>query len=631
MRIPYSALRFPEKDVHTWGLNMFRNIRRYNSNNSWSLINNKIDGFIHQEGILKGIKNIKPPVRLSLSPYAATYLEYKDGSSRPNFIYKTGIDVKYGLSESFTLDMMLIPDFGQIQSDDQQLNLSPYELYFNEKRQFFNEGTELFQRAGIFYSRRIGAKPIFDAAKNENETIDFMPSETQLVNATKISGRTKKGLGLGMLNAMSLPSYATLRDSITGNKRDVEGQPFTNYNVSVVDKTLKNNGYFSLINSNMYMVNNPFRANVTATEFQLRNKAKTYAIKGKGGISSRGASDKESGYFTSLGIDKNGGKLNYGITQGIVSDKYNPNDLGYLYRNNEVSTKATLSYHIYDPFWIIREWHTYSAWIYRRMYEPNDFYGNEYYIESSVLFKNNYNLYLNWGGETNRHEYYETRVKGRYYFEPYYMYANAEISTDSRKPINGYIHYGGFKHPGTNRFGYWGYIGLNVRIGQQIQIGYYLSFNNKINNIGFVDKNEREDSIWFTKRDIRIFENVLELSYVMTNKASFRLRGRHYWSGALNNEYYQLQKDGSLVVSPSYMENNDENYNALTIDLGFRWIFAPGSELTLAWKNSVYDWRNEFIPDYKKNFDLTWNSNQTNTFSLKILYYIDYNNFRRKK
>lgn len=100
MRIPYSAVRFPNKPAHIWGLNMFRNIRRYNSNNSWSPIDRNIAGFIHQQGHLYGIENIEPPVRLSFSPYVATYLEYKDSIAQPDFIYKAGLDLKYGISES---------------------------------------------------------------------------------------------------------------------------------------------------------------------------------------------------------------------------------------------------------------------------------------------------------------------------------------------------------------------------------------------------------------------------------------------------------------------------------------------------------------------------------------------------
>ena len=311
MKIPYSALRFSEKAGSNWGVNMFRNIRRYNSNNSWNLVDRKISGFIHQEGELRGIKDIKPPVRLSFSPYISTYFEPKTNAGSSHFLYKGGLDVKYGINDAFTLDIMLIPDFGQIQSDDKKLNLSPYELYYDEKRQFFTESTELFQRGSIFYSRRIGASPKFSAKNNlaMNEIIDYNPSETQLVNATKISGRTDKGWGLGALNAMSLPSNAIVKNTDTGISRNVLVQPFTNYNVIVIDKSLKNNSYISFINTNVSMYDNPFRANVTATEFQFRDKTKTYALKGKGAISTRGDTVSETGYYGMLKLEKNKGKL----------------------------------------------------------------------------------------------------------------------------------------------------------------------------------------------------------------------------------------------------------------------------------------------------------------------------------
>jgi hypothetical protein len=443
MRIPYSALRFPEKEEHIWGMNMFRRLRRYNSNNSWNLVDRTISGFIHQEGLLTGIRNIKPPVRLSLTPYAATYLEFRDGSSSPEFVYKGGMDLKYGISESFTLDMMLIPDFGQIQSDDKELNLSPYELYYDEKRQFFTEGIELFQRAGIFYSRRIGSNPKFSDKAEESlmdhEIVDFNPNETKLLNASKISGRTSKGWGLGFLNAMTLPSYAKLRDTVTGDTRKILTQPFTNYNIAVIDKSLKNNSYVSLINSNVTMVNNPFMANVTATEFQIRDKSKTYAIKGKAGISTRCDSASETGYYAELRLEKNQGKLQYGISQVINSDEFNINDLGYIRRNNEVRTGMYFSYRIIEPFWIFREWYAEAWWDHNRIYKPNDIFGNEIGGYTFFLFKNNYELDLNGGIETGRHDYYEARVAGRYFFNPYNYFWNIFLITDSRKPINGYF------------------------------------------------------------------------------------------------------------------------------------------------------------------------------------------------
>jgi len=631
MRIPFSALRFSEKTGSSWGLNMFRNIRRYNSNNSWNFIDRNVSGFIHQQGELTGIKNVKPPVRLSFSPYLATYYEIKDKGATTDFLYKGGLDLKYGINESFTLDMMLIPDFGQIQSDDKQLNLTPYELYYSEKRQFFTEGTELFQRAGIFYSRRIGAAPKFSGniTPGNNEKIDFNPNETQLINATKVSGRTKDGWGLGMLNAMSMTSYARLQDTLSGNTRNVMAQPFTNYNVTVIDKSLKNNSYISIINSNVSMFGNPFRANVTATEFQFRDSTKTYAIRGKGAISSRGDSIYDTGYYGFVGLEKNKGKVQYGISQNLYSDKYNPNDLGYLQRNNQLMTEAYVYYQIVEPFWIIRETNGYVWWDYYRMYNPNTLYGNQTGYNASVTFKNNYNINVNGGYSGDLHDYYEPRVQGRYYINPHYFWNNWNLNTDSRKNLNFYFHYGNNIHPSTDEYSNYGDAQANLRIGQRFQIDYQFTFNSTINGIGFVDKNSSNSDIIFAKRNVHTIQNIISTSYVLNNKSSFSMRVRHYWSGAKNKSYYLLEPDGNLTEDLTYTQNKDQNYNAFTVDMIFRWNFAPGSELIMAWKNAAYAVQNDVINNYWENMQDTW-LNQSNSLSLKVLYYIDYNNLKKK-
>src|ERR1035437_5857346 len=549
MRIPFSELRFSEKTGNTWGLNMFRNIRRYNSNNSWNFIDRKVTGFIHQEGQLTGIKDIKPPVRLSFSPYLSFYYEPKTSTTSSSFLYKGGLDLKYGINESFTLDMMLVPDFGQIQSDDKKLNLSPYELFYSETRQFFTEGTELFQRGNIFYSRRIGANPKFSADNSlkSNEIIEYNPSETQLVNATKISGRTNEGWGLGMLNAMSLSSNAILKDTLSGNKRNILVQPFTNYNVTVIDKSLKNNSYISLINSNVYMFGNPFRANVTAMEFQLRDKSKKYALKGKGGISYRGDSIYETGFYSFLGFEKNQGNFQYGVSQNIYSDKYNPNDLGYLQRNNQLTTESYLYSQIIEPFWIIREFNGNIWWDYLRMYKPNTIYGNQFGYNGNVTFKNNYNFNINGGYSTDLYDYYEPRVEGRYYTNPRFYWYNFNLNTDNRKRLNFYFHYGQTNHFGTDQFGIYGDFQASLRLGQRLEIDYSFGFNNTINGLGFVDKNNNNDSIIFAKRNVNILENIFSTSYVFNNTTSVSIRLRHYWTGDKNKNFYLLNQNGSLM------------------------------------------------------------------------------------
>jgi hypothetical protein len=124
---------------------------------------------------------------------------------------------------------------------------------------------------------------------------------------------------------------------------------------------------------------------------------------------------------------------------------------------------------------------------------------------------------------------------------------------------------------------------------------------------------------------------VLECTYAMTNKAGISLRMRHYWSGAGGRHFYQLQDDGSLVEDIFYAQNHDENYNAFNIDMLFRWVFAPGSELSIAWKNAIFDEKGWVTTDYFENLDNTFRADKTNSISLKILYYLDYNMLRRNK
>ncbi|MEH6408507.1 MAG: DUF5916 domain-containing protein, partial [Leeuwenhoekiella sp.] len=137
--IPYSEVRFPKKNVQEWGLNMEREFRRTRTRYSWSPVNNEKGSFSIYDGEVYGIENIKTPTRLSFQPYFSTYVTSYDGKSDVSL--NGGMDLKYGINDAFTLDMILIPDFGQTKFDDAVLNLSAFEVQYNERRPFFTEGT----------------------------------------------------------------------------------------------------------------------------------------------------------------------------------------------------------------------------------------------------------------------------------------------------------------------------------------------------------------------------------------------------------------------------------------------------------------------------------------------------------
>lgn len=216
MMIPYQALRFARNDVQQWSFNALRRVNRLNLITTFNFVNIERGNQAQYDALLLGIENISPPLRLSLFPYASVQYQQLDKQSTTKV--NLGMDFKVGLSDAFTLDATLIPDFGQVGFDAVELNLSPFEQVFEERRPFFTEGTELFSKGNIFFSRRIGQVPVrykeVDDALLTNEEIVNNPTQSQLLNAVKLSGRTRKKLGIGILNAITASTKATILDSM---------------------------------------------------------------------------------------------------------------------------------------------------------------------------------------------------------------------------------------------------------------------------------------------------------------------------------------------------------------------------------------------------------------------------------
>ena len=195
MRIPYSAIRFVSRENQTWGLNITRNRKKTGRQFMWNPVDPKVNGFMNQSGDWTGIEKIDAPLRLSFSPYFSAYVNHYPAEGKEAKDVTTsingGMDVKYGISDAFTLDMTLIPDFGQVRSDNLVLNVSPFEVRYQENRPFFTEGTELFNKGNLFYSRRIGGTPIHSGniynSLGPGEQVIKNPSKSKLINATKIS------------------------------------------------------------------------------------------------------------------------------------------------------------------------------------------------------------------------------------------------------------------------------------------------------------------------------------------------------------------------------------------------------------------------------------------------------------
>lgn len=636
MKIPYSALRFSKKEIQTWGFNIIRKVRRTREMSFWNRLNPLINSFVRQFGDLTGLANIKPPVRLSFSPYVAGIVNHypynQPGVSNVNYTASGGMDVKYGLSDAFTLDMTLVPDFSQVQSDNQVLNLSPFEVQFQERRPFFTEGTELFNRGGLFYSRRVGGTPIgyYDAYAqlNTNEKIIKNPAQTQLLNATKLSGRTAGKLGIGLFNAVSNRMYATTQDTVTGDSRKILTSPYTNYNIVVLDQAMKNNSSLYLVNTNVTREGHYYDANVTGTGLRLNNKKNTYSTGGYGVLTNRFFPDSakpQTGYSAGFDFGKSGGNFTWAFYGNIKSDKYNPNDLGILLLSNNMDAGLELNYNIYKPFWKVNSLFNNVFISYQRMFNPNAFWNFGIYGNSRTTFaKNFFTCGINYGIEpVITYDYYEPRIPNHYYTFPINYNFGGFISTDYRKKlaVDIYSNYRPFMENDRHNFN----IGVTPRFRANNKLSFVYEFSNnfRADDIGFVNY-DGADTITFGRRNMNTVSNTISSVYKFTNKMSLSFRLRHYWSEAEYKGYYRLGDDGYLNGYDSYANNHNVNFNAFNIDMVFFWQFAPGSELNLVWKNSLLKRGNAIETDYYDNFKTSLESPQNNMISLKVLYYLDY-------
>ncbi len=626
IKIPYSALRFSNTEVQDWGFNVFRFINRYQEWSSWSFVSVQLDQWWKHIGELKGLKDVNPPVRLSFTPYVSSYSE-KNVKDDWGYSYNGGMDVKYGIDESFTLDMTLIPDFGQVESDDLELNLTPFEIKYNEKRQFFTEGTELFNKGNLLYTRRIGGTPsrYYSATGelNKNEVLKENPAEAKMINATKISGRNKNGLGIGFLNAMTENTYATAKDTVTGKTREIRTQPFTNYNVLVADQTLDNNSYVSLINTNVSFED--YLSNVAAVDFRFDDAQSEYSVKGTGAFSYTDIKgNSESGFRTDLSFGKISGKFRYRYEMNIISDKYEQNAFGYLRNNNLFVNKLVLNYNIYKPFGIFRSFENEINIAQRNLYEP--LLATEYTVEYefSANFKNYYFAHMHAALRPfESKDYYEARTPGRFVRDYKYWHNCGYIRTDTRKDFYGLI-YGSYSASYDYDVPYESFsygISPTYRISDRAAISFDIDFMRRYNDIGYVRKISSD--VLLGKRDVNVITNQINANYLLNNEMSFTFKLRHYWSRAQYQGYYFLTEKGGLKEC-AYSGNNNINYNAFNIDASFKWNFAPGSELLLVWKNAIYSQERDIEEKYWNNLENTLDMPQINSVSMKFLYYVDY-------
>jgi hypothetical protein len=632
MKIPYAALRFSSESKQTWGVNFFREIRRDRQKYSWNLIDNKIGTFTQQNGTVDGIENIKTPTRLFFLPYASFYT-YANSQQKTYGELKGGLDIKYGINDAFTLDAMLIPDFGQTKYDDRILNLTPFEQQFNENRAFFTEGTDLFSKGNLFYSRRIGGPPSHYPETNTNEEIIENPATVDLYNATKISGRTKGGLGIGYLNAVTQKTYATIKDTITQETRRVLVEPLTNYNVMVFDQRFHKNSSMTFINTNVTRDGSFRDGNVSALVWDLNTTKNTYNLNGNFEYSYvNDIEDKKDGINTTLNFAETSGKYRYNLGANLVTKDFDNNDLGIIFETNYYSFNGSASYRILSPTTLFNSFNTNINAYTQFQKETGKVQSDDINWNVNTTTKKNH--YVGFGLQfrpVETYNYYEPRTEGKFSIDPTRFGSWFSISTNYNNKFAFDFEPSLAVLNETKRTSYGLYLSPRYRFNDRLALNYQFNFFRQNNNKGYVDNSSNNDvlppdTVIYANRNVVTYTNNINGKYSLNSKMNFDLSARYYWSYTENHDFYKLEDNGRLTSYSGYSDNKNQNLITWNLDLSYNWWFAPGSQLVILYRSNAAKYDNLINKDFGNNYtSMLNNEDLSHVISISVKYFIDYN------
>ena len=491
----------------------------------------------------------------------------------------------------------------------------------------------------MFYSRRVGGQPINYSAAYDNlqpgETVIKNPTETKLYNATKLSGRMANGLGIGVFNAVSAPAYATIQDS-AGHKRLFETSPVTNYNILVLDQNLRYNSAITLINTNVERFGKDYSADVGGFVFNLNNKKNSYNLSGYSMMSNLFYTNKKT--TTGFNYEINGGKTLGNFTWNIVEDrvdnKYSQSDLGYLTNNNYFDHNINLQYADYKPKKYFTQWGMFSNVYYsRRASDPSAFQYFNQTIGGFANLKNFWGFNFRVQHTAQANDFYEPHQDGRFSLVPSSYMFGFNLFTNQAKRLFGVLSIFHREYNAQGRQGTDAEAIYNLRISNRFSFGEDVTYSPYIHFTGFATIDSLSHNSIYELRNVHTVQNIFNLKYTFTSDMGLTLRLRHYWSKLNVLKYYDLAQNGSLanLTSSHFNRDNDQNYNAWNIDMIYVWQFSPGSEISIAWKNSSLTNTDQAKLGYFRNLQNTLNDPQNNNISFKILYYIDYQNLRKKK
>lgn len=622
VKIPYRELRFPEKPIQEWGLQIEREVRRIRTRYTWNYVDNTKGSTLQYHGILRGIENIKPPVRLSLFPYMSSYVNSTDGVTEVQF--NGGADLKFGINEAFTLDATLIPDFGQAGFDAVVLNLGPLEQQFAEQRQFFIEGTDIFSKGGLFFSRRVGGRPSGVRDLAENEEVVSSPGSVDLINAVKVSGRTNKGLGVGFFNALTAETEAEVRNVETEETRKAVAEPLANYNVLVLDQRFGNNSSVSLVNTNVVRGGDFTDANVTGVYLDYINKENSFSYFAN--VEQSVVLDPENtktGNEFRAGFNNIDGEHRFGANVFVRTEDYDIDDLGFTGFTNFQDFNINYRFRYLQPRGNLNNLNFNASISQRRRLVP-DLHA---YTNVSLRAWFNTRKFFTYGGNYNTNvgtvnNLFESRVRGQHFISPSSHWANAFISTDSRRKHQLDINVGWSEFRDADEWINYNFRVTNrYRFSDKLTLRVQSNYSRNNNQQGYVT--QESDEIIFGRRDRTTISNTINGRFSFNESMTLNLNFRHYYSTVAYSDYFTLETAGNLQ-DHDFTGNGNNTFNTWNIDLRYAWWFAPGCQVTMLYRNAISGSFEDSNLGFNENFSRLFDQPVTHNVSLRLVYFLDY-------
>ncbi|MDB4951890.1 MAG: hypothetical protein JWM27_4539 [Gemmatimonadetes bacterium] len=390
-RIPFSQLRFNPAAEQTWGLQLERIIGRRKEYAVLAFTPRKERGGIATYAHLTGLRDLHAGRRLEVLPYSVAKAEYVDPHADPyrgdrELGASAGLDLKYRVTPDLALAATLNPDFGQVEVDPATINLSAYETFYQDKRPFFVEGSEIFAFGGgglptggdAFYTRRIGGRssPLAPAGDSAD-----VPALTRILGAAKLSGKTAGGWSLGVMEALTAREHARFRlagaDSgmlveplanflVARARRDLrEGASSVGWLATAVNRDLSTDALRAGLRSSAYTGGMDFRHEWAGRAWAVSGFAAGTRLGGSPSALLRAqqqpdryfqrpdaahlrvdsAATSMSGYSGRLSIEKQAGEhWSGGADVDAISPGFETNDLGYQRRGDRLDAQAYAAY-----------------------------------------------------------------------------------------------------------------------------------------------------------------------------------------------------------------------------------------------------------------------------------------------